>query len=96
MDEQEEFETFRLLIEAARIPMGSIVTKRTGSKEYILRDKIRIFGEQGEPKEVKASEGALFLVNDGGDLNVIGSSTLLLWHTDRWELTDWLNLESQQ
>jgi hypothetical protein len=83
----------RLLLAAAEIPGdGATVTKRTGEVQYTLRNAVRIFGEDGGPREIKAQDGARFLVSSKGDLTVIPGTTELLWCVDDEDLLRWLDL----
>jgi hypothetical protein len=53
-----------------------VVTKRTGTKEYTIRDTIKIYHSQWV-QEVK-SLGVVFLVAKGGDINAIAETTPVL------------------
>ena len=80
----------KILMPAGSIPVDSTVTKRTGDKKYMLRDRIRIFGEDGGPREIKASDGARFLVAQNGDANAVNSTTELLWYAEESDLIQYL------
>jgi hypothetical protein len=80
----------RLLLAAAEIPDGETVTKRTGEVKYTLRSSVRIFGELAEPREIKAQDGARFLVSNMGDINAIPGTTALLWCVEESALLTWL------
>lgn len=98
--------TVRVLLPAGRIPLDSTVTKRTGTKEYILKNKLRVFPmpeskktrlareERGEERErgqeITALDGTLLLVCDG-DANAITNSTELVWVTTRSGIRYWLD-----
>lgn len=82
---------FKILLPANEIPLGSTVTKRTGEKPYTLKDRIRIFGETGDARELKATDGTRLLVSETGDANVVGGETELLWYAEEFELLDLLN-----
>ena len=79
-----------VLLPAMDIPLDSTVTKRTGEKEYTLRDRLRIYGEENSPKEIKAADGSRFLVSENGDANVVSGTTKLLWHVEEEELIYYL------
>ena len=79
----------QILLPAHCIPLGSIVTKRTGKKEYKLLETLRVFGEDGEPREIKALPGARFLVCDG-TANAIGAETELMWRVSAGYLSDFI------
>ena len=78
----------RVLLPAYLIPLGSIVTKKTGEKEYSLKNNIKIYGEGGQ--EIKAPKETLFLVCDGS-INIINRETLLLWSADDYDLKEFLD-----
>ncbi len=78
----------RVLLPAGDIPIGATVTKRTGEKPYILRDKITIYTEPKQ--EIKAGDQARFLVGENGDANVVAMTTELLWTVSEDELSDYL------
>jgi hypothetical protein len=80
----------RLLLAAAEIPDGETVTKRTGAMGYTLRSAVRIFGEGGEPREIKAQDGARLLVSHSGDISAISATTELLWSVTEEALLFWL------
>jgi hypothetical protein len=86
-----EYTTFKLILAAEFIPLESKVTKKTGQKPYTLRDKLRIFNENHTQQEVKATDGARFLVSENGDANVVSGSTELLWHIDARSLRDYID-----
>jgi hypothetical protein len=75
-----------------RIPEGERVTKRTGTKEYIVRDQLRIYGldEEEDPDGVRylnAGAGGRFLVDpENGNANVWESKRPVVWKTTVDEL----------
>jgi hypothetical protein len=83
----------KIILPASDIPLGSIVTKRTGEKQYTIRNKIRIFNENGIEKEITSNDGTRFLVNKNGDANVINSNTELVWYTDKSTLINFLECD---
>lgn len=68
--------TLRVLLPAVQVPCGCVVTKRAGTKEYTIRDTIKIH-HTGWTQEVK-SLGVVFLVAKGGDINAIAETTPVL------------------
>lgn len=76
----------KILMPARDIPLEATVTKRGGEKEYVLRDRLRIFGEDGKPKELRAEEGTRLLVASNGDANVVAGNTELIWQADEDEV----------
>lgn len=83
----------KLLIKAEKIPLGSRVTKATGEKVYILRDRIRIFSGTGAPvREVVASEGTVFIVDpERGDALAFPNDRVLGWVVEPDVLRDYLD-----
>lgn len=82
-----------VLLPAGEIPLKATVTKRTGEKEYILVNVIRVFNDKGAPRVISADGGARFLAGHGGDFNVVGNDVLLLWKTTRVDLMEYLQGE---
>lgn len=86
----------KLILEAKSIPVGSTVTKKTGEKEYTIRDDIKIYGstspEQKETlRELKADAGTRFMVSNDGNINIIQGDLELIWHVEPNVLYDWLS-----
>ena len=77
-------------VKIERIPLESTVTKRTGEKEYTLRDRIRIFDGAGVPKVILATDGARFIIAPNGDVTADAGTTPLLWHVERYRLLQFL------
>lgn len=76
-----------ILLPASDIPAGSTVTKRTGDKEYILRDRITAYGENGKGMELTPDAGMRFMVDPTtGNANIISGDKIICWKTDRYEL----------
>lgn len=71
----------KLLIEAKYIPDGTVVTKKTGTQEFTIRDKLKIYTYDtkgtGDLKEISNVEGAKYMVNSRGDINLVTGDTLL-------------------
>jgi hypothetical protein len=84
-----------VLLAAADVPLEAKVTKRTGQKVYTLRDRLRVFGEKGERREIVALDGTRFFVDDKGDANVIAGTTEVMWVTTRDTLVRWLSRYSR-
>lgn len=82
-----------VILPALEIPIGSTVTKRTGAKEYVLKDKVRFFSDDvAQRKEITAAKGVLYLINDG-DINIIPADLELIWITESDELLEYLEDE---
>ena len=69
----------KVLMPVSEVPIGSTITKKTGEKEYTVREKIRIFGDNTHQKEICADDNTRFLISDNGDINVISGDTEVLW-----------------
>jgi hypothetical protein len=85
---------FKIIAKASSIPLGAEVTKVKGEKVYIIKDRIRIFPEDGRPKtqqEIVAEDNSFFLVSGNGDINVVGGKKELVWHADIDELGSFLD-----
>lgn len=83
--------SLRILLPAGEIPSGSVVTKRTGEKEYTLVQEVTIYGpEKNQERIIKSDENSRFLDSGNGQFNAVGSQTLLLWRAERWELQEYL------
>ena len=85
----------KVILPAGQIPLGAVVTKRTGHKEYILGDCVKVYGVAiaralvTDPR-VQASAGTVFLISKSY-ANSIPTTTELVWVTDHDELIDYLN-----
>lgn len=90
----------KVLIEAKEIPVGGIVTKKTGEKQYIIRDDIKIYGSTGPEqtetlRELRADRDTRFMVSEDCTINIISGNTELLWHVDAEELYRYLYHKTQ-
>jgi len=90
----------KVLLPASAIPLGSTVTKRTGSKPYTLSDGIRVFDDanrtpnnQSTRRKIEFGDGVRILVNNT-DINVIPGDQVLAWVTTFEKLEDILLGES--
>lgn len=87
----------KLLIEAKYIPDGTVVTKKTGTQEYIIRDSIKIYAYDtkgsGNLKEILNTEGAKYMVSGRGDINMVSGDTVLCMDLSQ---KDELDLEAFQ
>lgn len=80
----------KVFLPARDIPLDSLVTKKGGGKKYTLRDRLRVFGEDGGPRELIATEGTKFIVAENGDANVVAATTELLWYAPEYQLMELL------
>lgn len=71
----------KLLIEAKYIPDGTVVTKKTGTQEFTVRDNLKIYTYDtkgsGGLKEILSQDNAKYLVNGRGDINIVPGDTVL-------------------
>ena len=70
------------------IPVGATVTKIGGVKPYIVRDRVDIYNEAGEPQRIHADEGCRYLTDGSGYINAYGFGKEFIWQTDLEELND--------
>lgn len=97
----DEPESYQLIISASRIPDGAEVTKRTGRKPFILRRTITLFSCSGAADSVlpgkekntiaKASDGAVLLVDERGNIEACSADTELVWTVDEHTLRELLD-----
>lgn len=66
----------KIIIQAENIKDGTVVTKITGKKEYIIRRNIKIYGDNR--KEIKCDDGFIFLVDSNGNIDMISNDKELL------------------
>ena len=71
----------KVLLPARLIPCESKVTKRSGEKTYIVKEKIPFYNGGPQYPEIKATDGVKFLVSENC-INVVDAETELLWHVD--------------
>ena len=70
----------KILLSASKIPTGATVTKRTGQKQYMIVDTLKVYGLDGGNREIKGDDNTRFLVA-GTNMNAISGDTELMWHT---------------
>lgn len=63
------------------IPVGSTVTKIGGHKEYVVRDRLTVYDENGTQQTIYANDGSLYLTDGSGYINAYGFGKELVWHT---------------
>ena len=89
----------KVIMQCKEIPLQSFVTKITGTKQYILTDKFIAYGENGKQILLNVSEDVRYLIaKEGTDsINIISTSTELVWHTTEEKLREYLiQLEYQR
>ena len=81
----------KVILPVKDVPIGSIVTKPTGEKEYTVRKTIKIYGlsKELDPQEMM-SDGVRFLVSDNGDLTAIQENKEVAWNVDPADLYSYL------
>lgn len=72
----------KIILKAGDIPDRSTVTKKTGTKEYTLKEKITIYPSYKSEKQVIKGNGCVFLVDEYGDINSFDVDKELIWCTD--------------
>lgn len=82
----------KVILQVGDIPLGSIVTKATGSVEYVLKDKLKIHGQ--DPQEINAIAGTRFMVSrDYNNINAVPSTLEVAWIVSKDELYQYLKQE---
>ena len=82
MEEKE----IKVVLMAKNIPLGTMVTKKTGEKVYELNNKMTIYhskvgGQECKtPTVVSCEPGTVFLLSQGS-INSIPDTVELCWHT---------------
>lgn len=91
-DTTHDMITIDVLLPAGDIPDGSTVTKRTGAKEYTLKQKIKIYADKdsGTSPQVLEADGVKYLTGDGA-INAISDNVVLVWKTTTGELHSFLD-----
>lgn len=79
----------RLVLDARDVPLGTTVTKPTGSKKYTISDRVRIYHTEDNVQEVIAEDGCRFLVGHSG-VNAISGTTQVAIEGTAEELQDFL------
>jgi len=89
--------TFKIILPARDIPTGSIVTKPTGSKEYMLKREIKISGSPSNPAGFTFTAGLdrAFIV-DKGDIRWTLGHEDLLWKVDSQTFLGWLEAHNEE
>lgn len=78
-------EIHAVLVSLRDVPEGQKVTKRTGAKEYTVRDQVRFFGAGIDP--VVASGGVRFLNDESrGTFNAHPGEMQVFWKVSAREL----------
>jgi hypothetical protein len=77
----------KVLARLGDIPVGATVTKIGGVKEYLVRDRVDIYDEQGTQHRIHANDGCYYLIGDGY-INAYGFEKKLIWHTSLEELNN--------
>lgn len=80
----------RLILKAKLVPAGTEVTKPTGTKKYVLKQTVPIYGEGA--KIVTTSENIMFMVADGS-INVIrDDDEVAVWFESFKQLEEFLSI----
>lgn len=82
----------KLLIELGRVPEGSSITKKTGTKQYTVKDEIRIYVNEKEYQIIKANQGCRLLIDHQGlSHSAMSSDVEVVWEVDRDDLVYMIN-----
>lgn len=92
---------YKLILPANKIPIGSIVTKFRGQKEYRILDRLSIHHENDTiPTIINANIDHVFLIpidvtchTNTANIQSIKFTTELIWKVERVNLTSYLNIE---
>lgn len=84
---------YKFLREINEIPDNAQITKRGGNKKYKVKRVITIYNQCGNNKEIQATEGALFIVDNEGNINMIDSETEVIHIMNRDDVLEMLNNE---
>ena len=83
---------FKIIAKLGSIPDGASVLKIGGSKEYIVKRKLRIFAEATEQNhEIKCEVNCVFLVDGTGDVNMCSDSKEVCWLATDEDVRDMLD-----
>lgn len=89
-----------VILRVGQVPLGGKIAKVTairsrssgGPKIYTVRDRLRVFQEDGTRQQILATEGTRFLTHEeSGDANAIAGDTEVVWFTDRDTLRSFLS-----
>lgn len=80
----------KVILEASKIPLESVVTKRSGEKKYTLREKLIVYSKEWKSQALLAESGTRFLVGENGDANVVPGDMELVWHADEYDVMELL------
>lgn len=79
----ERYTPMKVVMHAGDIPDGATITKRTGQKEYTLKDKIVVYTDKESTAAAITLQtpGVKYLTGDSS-INAVSSDVELVWHTD--------------
>lgn len=87
----------KVIVSAATIPEGARVVKVSGSKEYTIKNELKIYGEGVAPRSLKATEDTRFLIDcANGDANVVLGGTELIWFATDADILSYLEDSEEQ
>jgi len=83
----------KVLLSIKDIPVDSTVCKKTGEKEYLLKNSIVFYDENGKKNEIVSADGTKFLISktDGSKINIVSGETEMLWFVSEDDLLEYLN-----
>lgn len=82
----------KVIMSVGEIPIGSTVSKITGEKQYIIQDKIKVYGDSALEKELKSGDNTRFLlaVTDSFCIEVVSHDKEMLWRVSEKDLYQYL------
>ena len=84
----------KVILPVSEVPLYKYVTKINGTKQYQIRDRIKIYGDVsqmcGEKKDLTCEAGSRFLVSDDGSISVAGPEREVLVEMTDDELSSFL------
>lgn len=86
----------KILLPAREIPLGEIVTKKTGAKKYVIRDRITVYSVTGVQQVIKADSGSRFLIRDTGDATTVSGDAELMWDAADCEVVAFIETKSAE
>jgi len=96
MEFSKAVQFMKLILKASEIPLEAEVTKPTGTKKYVLKNVIRIYGVDSleiPMREMLAEHGTRFLYPldlSTSAISCVAGDTELAWEVDPVSLYHWL------
>jgi hypothetical protein len=84
----------KVILPASQIPIGSTVSKIAGARKYKLVNRLVVYDESNEVREITAYGDARFMVDDEGRANAVAQDKEIVWYVRKEELL--VHLEGAQ